>query len=171
LLAGYAANAYEDLNASFEVSPDRGGLSGFVNLFIEIQRRNNAYIASYMNAIESRPDIRANFIGLAIAFACGNIRSGTRKVPYRIILSRTRGARHSRCSVAGADGVMAIRCCKLNNPIPDFTSGERWLGGLTMKIESNPDQFLAEETRLKYCFRCAAGAARTPGFAARFPRS
>ena len=68
-----AAAAHEDLDSTLEASTVGEGLPGLVSLVIDIQRRANADIASYMNAIESGTDLGAFLFGLAIAFAYGAI--------------------------------------------------------------------------------------------------
>ncbi|MDE0530915.1 MAG: hypothetical protein OXI01_05610 [Albidovulum sp.] len=73
ILACLAAAAHEELDSALEISPDGEGLPGLVGLVIDIQRRANANIASYMNAIESGGDLGAFIFGLGIAFAYGAI--------------------------------------------------------------------------------------------------
>jgi len=48
-----------------------GAMERFTQYLVEFQRRANAEVATHMNAIESGQDLRAFFLGLAIAFAYG----------------------------------------------------------------------------------------------------
>ena len=55
------------------VEEDAGAFAALTRYIIEFQRRANAEIATHMNAIEQGEDLRAFFLGLAIAFAYGVI--------------------------------------------------------------------------------------------------
>ena len=79
LLAGLlvAAPAVSQTTAvvpEIEIVEDEAGvLTRFTEYLVDFQRRANAEVAEHMNAIERGDDLRAFFLGLAIAFAYGVI--------------------------------------------------------------------------------------------------